>query len=223
MTVPNMTSTILGTLLVAVPVVQQAAVATAAPNSRQQIAVVDFTYRSAAETGSDPGLAVGTQLFEALMANGTYTVIDRSRVAQTLSTLNFGRSLSVDDAIKLGETLGADLVVTGTVTEFSAQQQQCTVSRAVCTPKTTAQVALEANIFETDAGTVTTRRSQIKMTREQQGTPAPEAGSDVAKVALEAAADQAIANLVDGLTGGTDFIEQRRQFIPQNDPESTKL
>lgn len=193
------------------------------PEDRQQIAVVDFSYgdtrsphyASYKNVGVSKG--VSAQMVAALATEDAYVVIDPSRVREAFQRLNLTRPLGTANAMQLGEYLNADVVLTGAVTEF--QVEQVCEGGSQCSPETKAQVAIESSVIEVDSGRMTTRRSDVNMTREQSGNPVfpanhlgaePQSGRNV----LDDAVDKAIANLVKGLTGEPDSIEFRRNRYP---------
>ncbi|MEO0373676.1 MAG: CsgG/HfaB family protein [Cyanobacteria bacterium P01_A01_bin.17] len=215
----------LGILLLTGPLLSptlKTVVAQESPDSRQQIAVVDFSYgdtrsphyASYKNVGVSKG--VSARMVEALAAEDAFIVVDPNRVQQALVTLNLTGPLTQADAISLGENLSADVVITGTITEFKAEQA-CVGGQ--CSPETMAQINIESSMVEVDSGNVATRRSNVSMTREQSGdVPSPSGGlgaeSKPNSNVLDDVVDKAIANLVKGLTGEPDSIEFHRRVYP---------
>ncbi|MGF1601446.1 MAG: CsgG/HfaB family protein [Thermosynechococcaceae cyanobacterium] len=203
----------LGALLLTgsiLPPVIRPAIAQQVPIGRQQVAVLDFSYNNTQSpyyasyqtVGVSKGVSV--KITEALDADRTYRTIDQSRVEQTLKTLNLSGPLSTADAIKVGKAVGADIVLTGTISKFEAGPK-CSGSSSDCAA-TTAQVAIETQVIETASGNVATRQSDANMTRSGSGSST--------NTVLDEVVDQAIANIVDGLTDNTDRVEFRRSITP---------
>jgi curli biogenesis system outer membrane secretion channel CsgG len=214
---------VLGVLLLTEPMLPpnwQTVMAQDVSSSRQQIAVVDFSYgntrspyyASYQNVGVSKG--VSARMVDALAAEEAYVVIDPIRVQQALKALNLTESLSPADAISLGKKLNADVVLTGTITEFKAEQ---TCLSGDCAPETKAQVTIESSVIEVDSGNVATRRSNATLTREQSEEASPSQnllGAEPSRGVLDEAVEKAIANLVGGLTGNPDSIEFRRDVYP---------
>jgi hypothetical protein len=184
------------------------AIAQPLPTARQQVAVIDFSYSAPSSDDAatvDVSKGVSAKIAAALNADGTYRTVNQDRVEQTLKTLNLSGALSATDAIRVGKALGADLVLTGTITKLESGQK-CTDPSSDCAA-IMAQVVLETNVTETASGNTATRRSEASITRSGAGT-------NTQTLVLEEVVDQAIANLVKGLTENTDRVEFRRSVTP---------
>lgn len=105
-------------------------VAQATAQSPLRIAVLDFDYAS---TGSNwwyvwgdegPAKGVSDLLTNKLVQNGTYTLIERSRVAAVLQEQNLAQAGRIDPATaaQVGRILGADAVVIGSITRFNISE-----------------------------------------------------------------------------------------------------
>lgn len=195
------------------PPVLQPAIAQQVPFGRQQVAVVDFSYSNtqspyyASYQNVGVSKGVSAKLSEALDTDRAYRTIDQSRVEQTLKTLNLSGPLTTADAIKVGKAVGADIVLTGTITKFEAGPK-CSGLSSDCAA-ITAQVAMETTVVETTTGNVATRQSNASMTRSGSGI-----GTNAV---LDEVVDQAISNIVNGLTDNSDRIEFRRSITPWGD------
>ncbi|MGB7416051.1 MAG: CsgG/HfaB family protein [Thermosynechococcaceae cyanobacterium] len=191
----------------------QPVIAQQVPVGRQQVAVVDFSYgntRSPYYTSYENigvSKGVSAKIAAALKTDGTYRTVDQSRVEQTLKALNLSAPLTNADAIKVGKTLGADIVLTGTISKFEAGPK-CSGSSSDCAA-VTSQVVIETNVIETASGNVATRQSDASMTRSGSGV-----GQDAKTMVLNEVVDQAIANVVNSLTDNRDRVEFRRSITP---------
>lgn len=136
-----LTSSVLLLSLLAAPLsVATAAVATeqtvaqaATPNRRMRIAILDFDFASTGLTGSaysfadrGPGQGISDLLTNRLVQNGSFSIIERSRVAEVLREQNLGASGRVDasTAARIGRILGVNAVVVGSVTRFNLEERR---------------------------------------------------------------------------------------------------
>lgn len=134
------------------------------PQERLRVAVLDFDYAS---TGSDswwygnPNAAQGISdlLTNRLVQSGRYTVIERSRIAEILQEQNLGTAGRIDSstAAQVGQLLGADAVIIGSVTRFNLDEEGNSVSvfgfgGGRRTRK--AEVALAARVVNTTTGEI---------------------------------------------------------------------
>ncbi len=204
------------------PSMMRTAVAQQVPMSRKQIAVIDFNYSNSQSTDDESFQNMGgaqdirLKLVEALQTDKTYQTVNNHRIEQTLKALNLSSPLSSNDAIKVGKALGADIVLTGTITKFEISEI-CSGPSINCAPEVKAHVVLETNAVETASGKVANRRSDASMTRRLSS------GSRVSPVsraaALDEVLDQAINNLIKGLANTTDHVKFRRRINPKSVPE----
>ena len=95
--------------------------------------MLDFDFASTSGTGFyygwlgiGPAKGVSDLLTNALVKDGTYIVLERSKVEQILKEQNFGESGRVDasTAAQIGKILGADAVIIGTITQFNLEQSR---------------------------------------------------------------------------------------------------
>lgn len=101
----------------------------AAPNldaqSKLRIAVLGFENNSSGHIFGDRlGDAAADELTTQLVKSGAFTVIERRQIQSILSEQSLGMSGAVDaaTAAKVGKLLGAQLVVVGSITQFSLEQ-----------------------------------------------------------------------------------------------------
>lgn len=104
---------------------------------RKRIAVLDFDFASTSNTdfldnwgGAGPAKGVSELLTNALVKDGTYIVLERSKVEQIIGEQNLGASGRVDasTAAQIGKLLGADAVIIGTITKFNVEQSESGLS-----------------------------------------------------------------------------------------------
>ncbi|MBF1999634.1 MAG: penicillin-binding protein activator LpoB [Synechococcales cyanobacterium M58_A2018_015] len=111
-------------------VAQDVQLAQAQRQGRLRIAVLDFDYAS---TGADywwygnrdVAQGVSDLLTNKLVQDGTYTLIERSRIAEVLQEQNLAQAGRIDPstAAQIGRILGADAVVLGSVTRFNLDER----------------------------------------------------------------------------------------------------
>lgn len=126
------------TVAVAVePTVEQPIAQTPAPQ-RLRVAILDFDFASTGLTGGvfsfadggGPGQGISNLLTNRMVQNGTFSIIERSQIAQVLREQNLGASGRIDasTAAEIGRILGVDAVVVGSVTRFNLEERRSGVS-----------------------------------------------------------------------------------------------
>lgn len=133
--------TVTTSLLLPTPVISQQAIAengvaqvqVQKSTERKRIAVLDFDFASTSNTdwfdnwgGTGPAKGVSDLLTNALVKDGTYIVLERSKIEQIIGEQNLGASGRVDasTAAQIGKLLGADVVIIGTITKFNVEQSE---------------------------------------------------------------------------------------------------
>ena len=106
-----------------------------APTPRQlRVAILDFDFASTGLTGSaftfanggGPGQGISELLTNRMVQNGSFSIIERSRVAEVLREQNLGASgrVNASTAAQIGRILGVDAVVVGSVTRFNLEERR---------------------------------------------------------------------------------------------------
>ena len=104
----------------------------------KRIAILDFDFASTGLTGSGlsvantvfgstgPAKGVSNLLTTRMVQNGTYSVVERSRINAILREQNLGDSGRVDaaTAAEIGRILGVDAVVVGSITKFNIKNKK---------------------------------------------------------------------------------------------------
>ena len=112
---------------------QPLAIAQAAqPQQRMRVAVLDFDFASTGTTTAGwgywgdigPAKGVSDLLTNKLVEGGSYSVIERSKVAAVLAEQNLGQDGRIDPATaaQVGRILGVDAVIVGSITRFNLQE-----------------------------------------------------------------------------------------------------
>lgn len=98
----------------------------AAQGARPRIAVLGFSNNSTfTYWGDNLGAAAADELTTQLVRSGAFTVVERSQVNAILDEQHFGLSGAVDasTAAEIGKILGVQLVLMGSVTQFSVDRK----------------------------------------------------------------------------------------------------
>ena len=145
---------------------QESQVAHAQATAKPRIAVLDFDFASTGLTGSGFGLTnsvfgstgpakgVSNLLANKLVQDGTYSVIERSKIKAVLGEQDLGASGRVDasTAAEIGRVLGVEKVIVGTITKFNVENKGSNVGVfgiGVGKKKQNAIVALTARMIDT--------------------------------------------------------------------------
>ena len=94
---------------------------------RSRVAVLDFEFASIQrwwEGDWDVGGGIADMLVDELVNDGTYSVIERTRLDAILAEQNFPNSARADplSAAAIGRILGVDAIVIGSVTQFGMER-----------------------------------------------------------------------------------------------------
>src|ERR1700686_1071462 len=151
-----------------------AATAQAPQGRKKRVAVFDFDYatvrtNSAALFGSDidVGRGISDLLVKNLVADGTYSVIERKALDKILAEQNFSNSDRANpaSAAKIGKLLGVDAIIVGSITQFGNDTKKTGVGGAggglggfglggFKHSNTKAIVALDARIVDIDTAEI---------------------------------------------------------------------
>jgi curli biogenesis system outer membrane secretion channel CsgG len=211
-------------------VAQDVQLAQAQRQGRLRIAVLDFDYAS---TGADywwygnrdVAQGVSDLLTNKLVQDGTYTLIERSRIAEVLQEQNLAQAGRIDPstAAQIGRILGADAVVLGSVTRFNLDERGGGGSFfgfGGSGRTRTAEVELTARIVNTTTAEIITA-AQGSGTSEQGtggvsipffGSVGTNASNDDAL--LSNAADAAVTQLAQQLSAAASRLAALPQVVP---------
>jgi curli biogenesis system outer membrane secretion channel CsgG len=131
---------------------------------RTRIAVMDFDYNAIADQWHwwfrSNAQGVNDILVNKLVDNGTFAVIERSKLQSIIAEQNLGNSNRVDasSAAKIGRLLGVQAIVIGSVTEFNVEKDGGGISipmfGSIGGAKTTANVRVSARVVDTKTGEI---------------------------------------------------------------------
>jgi curli biogenesis system outer membrane secretion channel CsgG len=105
--------------------------AEAAPRARTAAAVLDFEFGAVERWWSgnwNVGRGVADLMVEKLLQTGQLRLLERSRIQSVLAEQNLSNSDRADvtarEAATLGKVLGANVLITGSVTKFGSEERQ---------------------------------------------------------------------------------------------------
>jgi curli biogenesis system outer membrane secretion channel CsgG len=207
--------------------------------TKRRIAVLDFDFASTGLTGSvynfaggaGPAKGVSDLLTNRLVQDGTYIVVERSRVQEVLSEQDFGKSGRVEaaTAAQIGRVLGVDAVVIGTVTRFDLGEEASRTSFGLfglgnSSETTRAQVEINARL-------VNTTTAEILASADGLGTEEIEAGgfsfkgvsSDTAVAKRDELLSNAARKAIDRVVSEFSGVESKLAALPATLPNISAL
>lgn len=234
--------------LIPVSQANQSIIAQAQPRSRTRIAVLDFdltdtsgNYFSYSFRGGSLARGISELLTNKLVQDGSYSVIERSRIDAVLREQNFGATGRVDasTAAEIGRILGVEYVVLGSVTRFNIEQEESGGHVGICIPilgcgvgsRTTTQTAnveLAARLVNTTTGEiVTAAEGSGQEEQESRSTEVGSIGSDNrtnnTDNLISNAAEKAIEQLVSELVGSRTANTASPDATPVSAPSRSTL
>ena len=125
------------------------------PTTRPRVAVLDFDFSSLSNPYSLPEASRGVSdlLVDRLVRDGTFSVIERSRLDAILAEQNLGLSgrLDANTAAQVGRILGVDAVILGSVTQFDVSVRRSGGGAPVLIPFGSFPLAVGAESVDVDA------------------------------------------------------------------------
>lgn len=150
-------------LLIALAVVVSPAFA----GGKKRIAVIDFEDKAQGQHGGwhNPGHGMAEMLVTALVKSGKYSVIERDKLDKVMKEQQLGASgaITPQTAAKMGQLLGIQYIVTGSITEFGIKESKLGVGNlggifgvggGVDTRTNTAKVACDVRMIDTSTGEI---------------------------------------------------------------------
>jgi len=132
------------------------AVAVAQTNGKVRIAVMNFENNSTwSYWGDNLGKAAADELVTQLFKAGSFSVIERAQLAALLAEQNLGASGAVDasTAARIGQLLGAQLILTGSITQFSIESTSGGF-RSLGASVSRAETVLDVRLVNTTTGEI---------------------------------------------------------------------
>jgi curli biogenesis system outer membrane secretion channel CsgG len=124
--------------------------------SKLRVAVIDFENNSTWHWwGDNLGRAAADVFVTAMLESGQFSMIERDKVQAIIAEQNFGASgrITPQTAAKIGQMLGVDLMLTGSVSQFSISRTGGGI-RGVSVGVTTGKVVLQARLVNTTTGEI---------------------------------------------------------------------
>ena len=147
---------------IATPATTQPATQLAQATAKKRLVVMDFDYgttNSYYTSYRGVGVAKGISelLINELVNNGTYTVVDRSKLEQLLKQQNRSGTMDAGTAAEIGKELGVDAVLIGTITKFNIDKQsggRSFMGIGAGSQKTKATVQIDVRLIGTASGDI---------------------------------------------------------------------
>jgi curli biogenesis system outer membrane secretion channel CsgG len=143
-------------LAVAIIVIVGPAASRAAAQAKPRIAVVNFQNNSSwTWWGDQLGGAAADEVVTQLVKAGKFTVIERAQLEAILQEQHIGQNGLVNPATaaKVGQLLGAQLIMTGSITQFSIERTQVGY-RGVGGAYSKAESRLDVRVIDTTTGEI---------------------------------------------------------------------
>jgi curli biogenesis system outer membrane secretion channel CsgG len=151
----------------------QTAAPAAAPAVKHRVAVMNFDYGTVQSsvsaifgTDQDIGKGISAMLIEKLVKDGQYSVIERAALDKLLAEQNFSNSdrANPTSAAKIGQLLGVDTIIIGSVTQFGRDDKHTNVGAGgfgskyglggIGTKNSKAVVAVSARMVNVNTGEI---------------------------------------------------------------------
>ncbi|MEG5040520.1 MULTISPECIES: CsgG/HfaB family protein [unclassified Microcoleus] len=148
--------------VIATPATTQPPTQLAQATAKKRLVVMDFDYGTTntyytSYRGVGAAKGISELLINELVNNGTYTVVDRSKLEQVLKHQNRSGAMDAGTAAEIGKELGVDAVLIGTITKFNIDKQSGGGSfRGIGagSQKTKATVPIDVRLIRTDSGDI---------------------------------------------------------------------
>jgi curli biogenesis system outer membrane secretion channel CsgG len=204
------------------------------PRTSMRIAVLDFDFSSIGLTGAvftltgGPAKAVSTLLTNQLVKDGTYVMIERSKIDAVLAEQNLAQSGRIEPttAAQIGRVLGVDAVVIGSVTQFGLEKKRGGFSfggLGQSSKKQTARVQVAARMVSTTTGEILAiAEGSGEATQKDEslaiGGFSKDDDSDAADRLLATAADQALGQVSTQLVAVSSKLSTMPAVLPLIEP-----
>ncbi|WP_293331745.1 CsgG/HfaB family protein [Microcoleus sp. CAWBG58] len=216
-TISRLTSISLATLMlvgvsvnaIATPATTQPATQLAQATAKKRLVVMDFDYGTtnsyySSYRGVGAAKGISEMLINELVNNGTYTVVDRSKLEQVLKQENRSGSMDAGTAAEIGKKLGVDAVLIGTITKFNIDRQSgggSFMGIGGGSQKTKATVQIDVRLIGTASGDILATAKAVGEADKSDSSFSVRgiggnSGSSNEDGLLSAAVDKAVAQMV---------------------------
>ncbi|MBD0312339.1 MAG: penicillin-binding protein activator LpoB [Microcoleus sp. T3-bin5] len=216
-TISRLTSISLATLMLAgvsvsataTPATTQPATQLAQATAKKRLVVMDFDYGTTnsyytSYRGVGAAKGISELLINELVNNGTYTVVDRSKLEQVLKQQNRSGTMDAGTAAEIGKELGVDAVLIGTITKFNIDKQSgggSFMGIGACSQKTKATVQIDVRLIGTASGDILATAKAVGEADQSDSNISvrgisSNSGSNNEDTLLSAAVDKAVSQMV---------------------------
>ena len=145
-------------IAIALVFVAMASTSSFAQAAKARVAVMNFANNSSwTWWGDNLGAAAADELTTQLVKTGKFTVIERAQLDAILAEQNLGASGAVTQATaaKIGKLLGVQLIMTGSITQFSIQRTSAVIGGfGVGGSYSNAESKLDVRLISTETGEI---------------------------------------------------------------------
>lgn len=189
---------------IATPATTQPATQLAQATAKKRLVVMDFDYGTTnSYYTSYRGVGAAKGINE-LVNNGTYTVVDRSKLEQLLKQQNRSGAMDAGTAAEIGKELGVDAVLIGTITKFNLDQQSgggSFMGIGAGSQKTKATVQIDVRLMGTASGDILATAKAVGEADQSDSNISVRgisgnSGSNNEDTLLSAAVDKAVSQMV---------------------------
>ena len=216
-TISRLTSISLATLMLAgvsvnataTPATTQPATQLAQATAKKRLVVMDFDYGTTnsyytSYRGVGAAKGISELLINELVNNGTYTVVDRSKLEQVLKQQNRSGTMDAGTAAEIGKELGVDAVLIGTITKFNIDKQSgggSFMGIGAGSQKTKATVQIDVRLIGTASGDILATAKAVGEADQSDSNISvrgisSNSGSENEDTLLSAAVDKAVSQMV---------------------------
>ncbi len=177
--------------------------------TKKRLVVMDFDYGTtnsyySSYRGVGAAKGISELLINELVNNGTYTVVDRSKLEQVLKQQNRTGSMDAGTAAEIGKKLGVDAVLIGTITKFNIDKQSgggSFMGIGGGSQKTKATVQIDVRLIGTASGDILATAKAVGEADQSDSNISVRgisgnSGSNNEDTLLSAAVDKAVSQMV---------------------------
>ena len=194
---------------IATPATTQPATQLAQATAKKRLVVMDFDYGTTnsyytSYRGVGAAKGISELLINELVNNGTYTVVDRSKLEQVLKQQNRSGTMDAGTAAEIGKELGVDAVLIGTITKFNIDKQsggRSFMGIGADSQKTKATVQIDVRLIGTASGDILATAKAVGEADQSDSNISVRgisgnSGSNNEDTLLSAAVDKAVSQMV---------------------------
>ncbi|MEG4502777.1 LPS assembly lipoprotein LptE [Microcoleus sp. F6_B4] len=193
----------------ATPATTQPPTQLAQATAKKRLVVMDFEYGPTnsyytSYRGVGAAKGISELLINELVNNGTYTVVDRSKLEQVLKQQNRSGAMDAGTAAEIGKQLGVDAVLIGTITKFNIDKQSgggSFMGIGGGSQKTKATVQIDVRLIGTASGDILATAKAVGEADQSDSNISvrgisSNSGSSNEDSLLSAAVDKAVSQMV---------------------------